>query len=94
MRLGEAHHCESHHGERINSVPAEALHPAEHRGSRAQQDFDSEELGNFSAGLVCLTVGTLMANGSIIRSQHGRCKSRISFNRHKSRQQNVISGAK
>lgn len=37
MRPGEAHHCESHHGERINTVPAEALHPAEHRGSRARK---------------------------------------------------------
>lgn len=38
--------------------------------------------------------GTRMANGSMIRSQRGRCESRISFNRHKSRQQNVVSGAK
>lgn len=27
MRLGEAHHCESHHSERINTVFAEALVP-------------------------------------------------------------------
>lgn len=29
MRLWEAHHCESHHGERINTAFAEILHPTQ-----------------------------------------------------------------
>ncbi len=84
MRLWEAHHRESHHGERINTAYAEILHPAQSSELiwgpcvRKIELFNSDEPGNFSVCLICLTAGTLIANDSINKSQHCHCKSEIS----------------
>lgn len=40
--------------------------------------FNNDELGNFSAGLIRLTAGTLIANDSMNKSQRFHCKSEIS----------------
>lgn len=72
--LGEAHHCESHHTERINSLCRDAA------SSQLMLDLVHERL-NFSTLMswetlefVCLTAGTLIAKDLINKSQYCDCK--------------------
>lgn len=76
MFLGEAHHCESHHGERITTIFAGILHPA---CTTEIELYNTDELVNFSVCLICLTVGTLIANYWINVSQRFHHTGRKSF---------------